>query len=150
MPEKIEDYEASNNFGSLQLYLDLEEDFETACSKVKKSMDGLKNSLLPIGTATYMSFLTWCFPQFVLEDFTRGFGSKHSVLVSNVPGYIKPVTYGGSPARKFFSFLSSMGSCASSVCVVTTMNNAQITLCSDEALIEDIPLLCVLFDKQIQ
>lgn len=31
IPEKIEEYHASNNFASIILYLDLEEDFKTAC-----------------------------------------------------------------------------------------------------------------------
>jgi hypothetical protein len=96
-------------------------------------MDGLKKSLLPFGSASLIDFYVWALPQFALEDITRGLGSKHSVLVSNVPGFMKPVTYGGSPARKFYSFLTGIGSLSSSVCIVTTMNNAQISLCSDEA-----------------
>jgi hypothetical protein len=63
---------------------------------------------------------------------------------------MKPVTYGGQPARKMFSFLTGIGSMGSSVCIVTTCNNASISLCSDEALIEDIPLLCSFFNKQIE
>jgi hypothetical protein len=54
---------------------------------------------------------------------------------------MKPVTYGGAQSRKIVSFLSGIGSLGSSVCIVTTMNNAQICLTSDEALIEDLPLL---------
>jgi len=96
IPEKIEEYYASNNFASLMVYLDLEEDFKTACQKVKKSMDGIKKSLLPIGTATLIEFYVNFLPQFVLEDFSRGTGSKCSIVISNVPGYMKPVTYGGA------------------------------------------------------
>ena len=62
---------------------------------------------------------------------------------------MKPVTYSGSSARKFFSFLTGIGSIGSSVCCVTTMNNCTITLTSDEAQIEDMPLLCSFFNKQI-
>ena len=105
-------------------------------------MDGMKKSLLPFGSATLIDFYVNTFPQFILEDIARGSGSKCSVLISNVPGFMKPVTYGGSQARKVFSFLTSIGSAGSSVCIVTTMNNASICLTSDEALIEDLPLLC--------
>ena len=62
---------------------------------------------------------------------------------------MKTVNYSGSPAKKFFSFLTGLGALASSVCCVTTENNATITLTSDESQIEDLPLLCSFFNKII-
>jgi len=62
IPDQIEEYTATNNFASLILYLDLEDDFGTACSKVKKTMDWMKKSLLPFGTATMVDFYSWAFP----------------------------------------------------------------------------------------
>jgi len=79
--------------------------------------------------------------------FVRGIGSKHSMVLSNVPGYVRPVYYGGAVAQRFFSLVSGCGDLATSISVVSTCDNATIAVTADEYQIEDLDLFLSYFDK---
>ena len=51
---KPEDFQLQNDFVSISLVLDLEEDFKLALEKVKKRMTAIKKSLIPSGMYYFM------------------------------------------------------------------------------------------------
>ena len=84
-------------------------------------------------------------------DFTfHAAGSKHTMILSNVPGFQKPVYYGGKPAKRFFSLISGPGSLATSISVVSMPEVAQITITADEFQINDIDKFMGYFNKRIR
>lgn len=80
------------------MYLHLESDFEQACAKAKKETTAAKNSFRPAGAYLLTKFYLYFLPHYQIMKFIRGIGSKHSIVLSNVPGYVQPVKYGGSVA----------------------------------------------------
>ena len=129
------------------MYLALEEDFEIACRKVQKETKEAKTSLRPAGSYFLTKFYTYFLPHFQIMKYVRGIGSKHSIVLSNVPGYVRPVYYGGAVAKRFFSLVSGLGDLATSISVVSTCDNVTIAISSDEYQIEDIDLFLTYFDK---
>ena len=116
----------------LVMYLDLKESFKEACLAVRAKTNYLKNSLLPGGAYTLLWFDTTFLPHCVVNYIFHDSGSKLTLLLSNVPGYQKPVYYGGKVAKRFFSLVSGAGSCATGISVVSMMKSAQISITSDE------------------
>ena len=132
------------------MYLDLKENFKEACLAIKKKTNHLKNSLLPGGAYTLLWFDTTFLPHLVVDYMFMDSGSKLTLLLSNVPGYQKPVYYGGKPAKKFFSLVSGAGNCATGISVVSMVKSATISITADESNIEDLPLFTSYFDNLIK
>ena len=132
------------------MYLDLKENFKEACLAVKKKTTRLKNSLLPGGAYTLLWFDTTFLSHWAVNYIYHDSGSKLTLLLSNVPGYQKPVYYGGKPAKKFFSLVSGAGNCATGISVVSMVKSAMISITADESNIEDLPLFTSYFDDQIK
>jgi len=59
-------------------------------------------------------------------------GGKHTMLVSNVPGFLKPVKYFGQEAKRFFSLGSGFGNLSTAFIIVSMPERTQISLTSDE------------------
>ena len=114
------------------MYLELDEDFDKACAKVKKETNALKTSFRPAGAYLITKFYLYFLPHYYIMKFIRGIGSKHSIVLSNVPGYVRPVKYGGSVAQRFFSLVTGCGDLATSISVVSTCDNATIAVTADE------------------
>jgi hypothetical protein len=131
------------------MYLDLKDNFKEACLAVKKKTNQLKNSLLPGGAYTLLWFDTIFLPNWVVNYIFYDSGSKLTLLLSNVPGYQKPVYYGGKPAKKFFSLVSGAGNCATGISVVSMVKSALISITSDESNIQDVDLFTSYFDDLI-
>jgi len=51
-------------------------------------------------------------------------GAKHTMLFSNVPGYVKDVTYGGGKAKRFFFCGAGAGNLATSLSIVSICKRA--------------------------
>jgi len=66
------------------------------------------------------------------EDVYRNAGGKHTMFVSNVPGFLKPVKYFGQEAKRFFSLGSGIGNCSTAFIIVSMPERAQISLTSDD------------------
>lgn len=124
IPEKVENYKFGNNFIGLTLYLALEEDIREACLSAKKKMNFMKNSLLPAGFYLLIMFYTTFMPHLFVNSIYQSSGCKHTILLSNVPGYIKPVRYGGQVARRFYSLISGPSSLATSISIVSMLESA--------------------------
>jgi hypothetical protein len=132
------------------MYLDLKENFKEACLAIKKKTNALKNSLLPGGAFTLLWFDTTFLSHLAVNYIYHDSGSKLTLLLSNVPGYQKPVYYGGKPAKKFFSLVSGAGNCATGISVVSMVKSAMISITSDVSNIEDLPLFTSYFDNLIK
>ena len=46
-------------------------------------------------------------------------GAKYTLFLSNVPGFLKPVYYGGKPAKRFFSLVTGSGNIATGISIVS-------------------------------
>ena len=72
------------------------------------------------------------------------------MVFSNVPGFVKPVTYaGGGIVKRFFSLLSGPGLFATSVSCVSILKRCHLSLTADESEIADLPLFMSYFEDLI-
>lgn len=102
---------------------------------------------MPGGAYTLLWFDTTFLSNLVVNYIYYDSGSKLTLLLSNVPGYQKPVYYGGKPAKKFFSLVSGAGNCATGISVVSMTKSAIISITSDESNIENVSLFTSYFDN---
>ena len=134
IPKDMSKYKFGNSFASLTVYMPLEEDIMVACKAVKKRMDFVKKSMLPSGVYTLLWAYNIVFPYFWTNYVSRGSGCKHSLLISNIPGYVKPVTYaGGCKVKRSFFLGSGSGSLATSIGIISCYKRAQFSINSDES-----------------
>ena len=78
-------------------------------------------------------------------------GKKHTILFSNVPGFLEQVNYGGgSPAKRFFTLGSGPSNLATSINIVSIHKRAQVCVTSDESQIEDVPKFVGYFSEIIE
>ena len=120
------------------MYLDLEEDFETACRKAGNKMNKLKNSLLPPGFFLLLWYYSKFLPQAFVNYINHSGGKKHSLIISNVPGFVKPTHYGGGPIKKFWFLGTGTANLTTFLSVVSMHKRCQISIVSDISQIEDI------------
>jgi hypothetical protein len=150
IPEDMSKYKFGNSFASLTLYMPLEDEIGAACKAVKKKMDFMKKSLIPSGVYTLIWMYNIFFPYFWTNYVSRGSGSKHSLLISNIPGYVKPVTYcGGGKVKKCFFLGSGSGNLATSIGIVSICKRALITINSDETQMDDVNNFMNFVNEQI-
>lgn len=124
IPKSIKKYKFGNDFVAMTLYLELRADFEEACSSVSKMTQRFKKSIIPGGGYTLLQFYTTFMPYSWMNMVYHTSGAKHTLLLSNVPGYMKPVHYGGKPAKRFFSLISGSGNLATSISIVSMPESA--------------------------
>jgi len=62
----------------------------------------------------------------------RNGGKKHSLVYSNIPGYVKPVKYGGQVVKRFFYLASAAGALSTAVTMVSILKRFSVTLTADE------------------
>ena len=87
IPKRIQDYTFGNKFATLTIYLPLEEDFEKACLESSKIMNKMKNSLIPLGQYAVVQCYAWFLPHFWTNHVYRSAGAKHTLMLSNLPGF---------------------------------------------------------------
>ena len=95
------------------------DNFENACEASGKLMKNMKKSTIPAAIYTLVEF----YGMFCTRKFTQGIaqrsGKKHTLVFSNVPGYVKPVYYGGQPAKRFFYLGVGTGNLATAIVIVS-------------------------------
>ena len=95
--------------------------------------------MLPFGLYTLLWFYTNCTPHAFNEKVFVSSGKKYTFILSNVPGFIKPVTYfNGYPAKRFASLVSGCGNMASGINIVSIDKRATFSITTDESQIEDL------------
>ena len=120
IPENTKDYWFGNRFATVTIYLSLQDDFKKACKINKERTEFMKNSFILAGTFTGLSFYCTFLPHLFMVNFYKECGSKHSFFLSNIPGYLKPVYYGGKPAKRMFlGLLTACGNIATGVTCVS-------------------------------
>ena len=67
-------------------------------------------------------------------------GAKHSILLSNIPGFLKPVSIKGGKVKKLFAYGTGTGNISTSIMSLSTYDTIQFTVVSDAAQIDDLPL----------
>jgi hypothetical protein len=89
-------------------------------------------------------------PQWFCQRVWDTSGAKHSIMFSNVPGYIKPAYYLGGLVRRFYYCGVGSGNITSGIVIVSMLKRFQICITSDETQIKDVYLLNDLFNKQME
>ena len=89
-------------------------------------------------------------PSAFCEKISSLSGSKHTLMLTNVPGYVKPVYYGGQAAKRFFYLGSGTGNIATGIVIVSICKRTQITVVSDETQIKDTKKFIELFNVQLK
>merc|ERR1711871_716132 len=87
IPESKDDYTYGNQFVSLTIFLKLVGNLEKACEMAKQMTKKLKNSTHSAAMKTLVEFYSYFMPAAWVEMVAKESGSKHSILLSNVPGY---------------------------------------------------------------
>lgn len=77
-------------------------------------------------------------------------GSKHTLTFSNVPGFVKPISFGGNQLRRMFFMASAPGALATTIGIVSIMNRIQFNLTSDTAQVDDIDAFMDIFNKLVE
>lgn len=148
--QKKQDYTYGNNFVSLTIFLKLIDNLEAACEHAKKQMNDLKRSSRPGAFYTLLEFYSCFMPQWFCNTVSQASGAKHSIMFSNVPGYMKPTYYLGSLAKRFYYSGVGTGNISSGIVIVSMLKRFQICITSDETQIKDVDLLMDLYNKQMQ
>lgn len=151
IPKKPQDYTFGNNFAALTVYLPLKSTIEEACKAAKQKMDAMKNSLIPVATFQQMHFYTTYFSYMAVNFLSNLAAKKHTLLFSNVPGFVKPITLGGGgEVVKLFALPSGAGNIATCVNIVTLAKQFQFSVVSDESQIEDVPAFVELINEVLR
>ena len=151
VPKDPKDYTFGNNFVALPVYMPLIADFKKACLAIQREVDSLKNSLIPVGCYTMLNFYNQVLPAAFAYNFSINSAIKHSLFISNIPAYTKPVTYaGGGQAKRFYFLGTGPGVLATSISIVSVCKRVQVCVTSDESQIEDIESFIGFFNQRIQ
>ena len=151
IPEQPSDFEFANRFASISLFLGLFAGFEAACQHAHEQMTTIKSSLIPFGYYATQIAQGFVMPVAALLKAVDLIGHKYSFVFSNVPGFIRPVTFfGGHRAKRFVSLISALGVGATGINVVSIDKRAQFAVTSDETQITDIDFFVRLLDSEIK
>ena len=97
------------------------ENLEEACQHAKKLMNDLKRSSQPGAFYTLLEFYGCFMPQWWNKHISESSGAKHSIMFSNVPGYVKPTYYLGGLVRRFFYSGVGSGNISSGIVIVSML-----------------------------
>ena len=150
IPDSRKDYTYGNKFISLTLYLKLVDNLEKACEMAKKLTTNLKKSTRPTAMKTLIEFYAYFLPNAWNMHVGKSSGAKHSVLLSNVPGYKIPVYYGGQRAKRFFYMGGGSGNICTAIVLITIEKRFNITVSSDDTQIKDTKAFAELFNKEFE
>ena len=96
-----------------------------------------------------MKSYTLLYSEDTLAFIASNIGGKHTLLFSNVTGFVKPVYYFGAKAKRLFYLGTGIGNLASSITMVSVLKRIQVNVTSDEHQIEDIESFVKIIDKHI-
>lgn len=77
-------------------------------------------------------------------------GSKHTFTFTNVPAYVKPISFGGCQLKRMFFLATAPGALATTIGVISVMNRIQFNVLSDTAQIDDIDAFVGIFNKLVE
>jgi hypothetical protein len=84
-------------------------------------MNNLKRSTQPGAFYTLLEFYGCFMPQWFCSRVADTSGAKHSIMFSNVPGYVKPAYYLGSLVKRFYYSGVGTGNISSGIVIVSML-----------------------------
>lgn len=99
IPKDTKDYIWSNNFVGASIYLKLEEKLKDAIKVTKQA----SNSVLKKYAGAFfivIQLYSMFFPHKTMSKFLANSASKHTVVFTNVPGFTKPISFGGGKIKE--------------------------------------------------
>jgi len=148
IPEKIRDYVYGNNFIALTMYLKLKEKLDDAIEVSKRIMtEQIKQ--IPGGWYALVQSYMFLYSPATIFYISRSTGTKHSMLFSNVPGFIKPVKYFGGTVKRHYFIGSGAGNITSGIYALSCHKRLTLNVCSATSEIEDVPAFVEKFNKRI-
>ena len=78
------------------------------------------------------------------------YGTKHSFVLSNIPGFVKPLHLCGHQLQRMWLIPSGMGTMASGILLFSVMDRLSCTIASDELQIKDFDLFLTIFNRKIK
>ena len=79
----------------------------------------------------------------------REAGAKYTMLLSNVPGFLKPTSIFGSQLKRLYYAGSGAGSITTGMYMVSVNKRLQINVTSSKSEIEDLPTFVTMLNKRI-
>ena len=89
------------------------------------------------------------FPLRTVSNMAIDMGKKYTMLYTNVPGFVKPVYYGGKLIKRFISPATGCGNVATAITAISINKRLTIGITSDTSQIENIQEVIDLFNKEI-
>ncbi len=110
-----------------------------------------KNQLKQFSPSFYL--LIWFYnailPGPIVAKISKDSGLKHSILFSSVPGFIKPIYFGGGKVRRMFFCGSGPGNLATSITMVTCLKRTLLNITSDKSQIQDINSFAMILNEKL-
>lgn len=133
----------------MTLYLKLEENFEKA---MKMARDVVRNTIMNYPGAQYLMSVLYSnvLPLKMFAKLSQSIGAKHTIVFSNVAGFVKPVFYNGAKFSELYYLATATGSCATCMTCVSTLDKIRVTLTADSYQIDDIDSLIGFFNDLIR
>ena len=67
----------------------------------------------------------------ILSFISKNIGGKHTMLFSNVAGFVKPVYYFGGKSKRLFYLGTGIGNLATGITMVSVLKRLQINVTTD-------------------
>ena len=149
IPQNKWNYKFCNQFAAMQIRLDLEAKFDDA---VKRAQKMARNQLKKFPGAMFLLLKLYvkCFTLKRISKLTMDYGEKHSLVLSNIPGLVKPIHLCGNQISRLYIIPTSMGTLASGFVLFSVMDKLQCNISTDELQIEDFDLFLEIFNQKIK
>ena len=97
-----------------------------------------------------LSLYSKCFSIKRITGIMNDYGAKHNMVMSNIPGFLKPIHIDGNQISKFFCIATSMGTLNSSIVLFSIMDQLTCNISTDELQIENFDLFVDIFNRKIK
>ena len=149
IPRDVHQYEYGNQFVAATLYLKLLEKFEDAIAFSRAEVTRQVKQNSPAGWYLLVKAQQLFYGPAKNAGVNREAGAKYTLLLSNVPGFVKPTTIFGSPLKRFFYAGSGAGSITTGIYVVSVCKRLQINVTSSKSEIDDLPAFMEMLNRRI-
>lgn len=151
VPRNINDYVYENDLTvGLSLYVKLTDNVEEGIIQSKKIMNDMKYSFVPMASFILMSLYRMFASTETNAKQLVGAGKRHTMLWSNIPGYMKTVKYAGQKARRMYFIASSAGTMATGLVMMSFDKRLQVNLTADAYHIEDVDGFMEILNDEIK
>ena len=82
-------------------------------------MKDLKKSVIPGAIYNLVQFYVMFLPSIIVGGIATEAGEKHTLLYTNVPGFVKPVYFGGQPVKKQYLVTGGLGNICTGIAIIS-------------------------------